>query len=207
MLSAYITGLGAGAGLIIAIGAQNAFVLSQGVRKNHYLLVALICAICDAVLVTIGVSGTGRLIASSPAIAGVAGIGGAVFLFAYGARAFYSAARGNRLETDRTAPASLRAVVLATFAVTLLNPHVYIDTVLLLGSIAGQFSSPGHIAFGAGAVTASFAWFFSLGIGATFLAPLFRRKWSWRVLDTFVGIVMWTIGISLTRGVFDVLPA
>ncbi len=92
-------------------------------------------------------------------------------------------------------------MILTTLAVTLLNPHVYIDTVLLLGSIAGQFQHPDHLAFGAGAVTASFAWFFSLSIGATFLAPLFKQELSWRILDTFVGVIMWTIGFSIARGV------
>ncbi len=201
MLLAYAKGIGTGGGLIIAIGAQNAFVLSQGVRKNHYLLIALICAICDAILVAIGVTGVGSLITANPMISRIAGIGGAIFLFVYGARAFQSAVKGNQLDIDQTAATSVKAVVLATLAVTLLNPHVYIDTVLLLGSIAGQFQSPDHLAFGAGAVTASFAWFFSLSIGATFLAPLFRQKISWRILDTFVGVVMWTIGFSIVRGV------
>ncbi|MCG8633989.1 MAG: LysE/ArgO family amino acid transporter [Desulfobacterales bacterium] len=200
MLLAYAKGIGTGGGLIIAIGAQNAFVLSQGVRKNHYLLIALICALCDAVLVAIGVTGVGSLLAANPVISKTAGIGGAVFLFAYGARAFKSAVRGNRLETGNTASTSVKAVVSATLAVTLLNPHVYIDTVLLLGSIAGQFRHPDHLAFGAGAVTASFAWFFSLSIGASYLASLFRRKLAWRVLDTLVGAVMWAIGFSIARG-------
>ncbi len=201
MLLAFAKGIGTGGGLIIAIGAQNAFVLSQGVRKNHYLLIALICALCDAILVAVGVTGVGSLITANPMLSRIAGIGGALFLFVYGARAFQSAVKGNQLDTDQTAATSVKAVVLATLAVTLLNPHVYIDTVLLLGSIAGQFQSPDHLAFGAGAVTASFAWFFTLSIGATFLAPLFRQKLSWRILDTFVGVVMWTIGFSIARGV------
>ncbi|HCY86912.1 MAG TPA: amino acid transporter [Desulfobacteraceae bacterium] len=201
MLTAYAKGIGTGAGLIIAIGAQNAFVLSQGVRKNHYLTIALICALCDAILVAVGVTGVGTMFAASPLLTRIAGMGGAAFLFVYGARAFQSAFRGNQMETDNDAATSLKAVVLATLAVTLLNPHVYIDTVLLLGSIASQFQPPEHLAFGAGAVTASFAWFFSLSIGATFLAPLFRKKRAWQILDSFVGVVMWTIAASLVRGV------
>lgn len=201
MLTAYMKGMGTGAGLIIAIGAQNAFLLSHGVRKNHALLIALICAVCDAVLVTIGVAGLGSMFAASPLLTRIAGTGGAIFLFFYGAMAFQSAIKGNQMEIGHASGAtSVKAVVLATLAVTLLNPHVYIDTILLLGGIASQFRPPDHLAFGAGAVTASFAWFFSLGIGAGFLSPLFRQKRSWRILDTVVGIVMWAIALSLVRG-------
>ncbi|WDP90390.1 MAG: amino acid transporter [Desulfobacter sp.] len=200
MLPVYIQGMGTGAGLIIAIGAQNAFVLSQGVRKNHYLVIPLICALCDAVLIGAGVTGMGRLLESSPLFSKIAGIGGAAFLFLYGARAFASAARGSSLDTNSSGATSLKAVVLTTLAVTLLNPHVYIDTVLLLGSIAGQFQAPGHLVFGAGAVTASFLWFFTLSIGAGFLAPLFQKRMSWRILDSCVGFIMWAIALSLARG-------
>lgn len=203
MLLTYAKGMGTGAGLIIAIGAQNAFVLSQGVKKNHYLIIPLICAVCDAALIAAGVTGMGTLITSNPLVSKIAGIGGAAFLFLYGARAFVSAFRGNRLNTDPSGATSLKTIVFTTLAVTLLNPHVYIDTVLLLGSIAGQFGSPDHLIFGAGAVTSSFIWFFSLSIGATFLAPLFKRQLSWRILDSFVGVVMWAIGISIARGVIS----
>jgi len=199
MLLAYVKGMGTGAGLIMAIGAQNAFVLSQGVKKRHYLIIPLICALCDAILICAGVTGVGTLITANPLISKIAGIGGAAFLFFYGARAFASAFKGNQLDTV-SETTSLKAVVLTTLAVTLLNPHVYIDTVLLLGSLAGQFRPPDHLAFGAGAVTSSFAWFFSLSIGATFLAPLFKRKISWRILDSIVGIIMWTLGFSIARG-------
>jgi len=201
MLLAFAKGMGTGAGLIIAIGAQNAFVLSQGARKNHYLVIPLICALCDALLIGAGVMGMGTLITSNPLFSKIAGIGGVAFLFVYGARAFASAFRGNQLNTEQAGVSSLKAVILTTLAVTLLNPHVYIDTVLLLGSIAGQFRAPDHLIFGAGAMTSSFVWFFTLSIGATFLAPLFRRKISWRILDSLVGVMMWTIGFSIARGV------
>ena len=201
MLLAYAQGMGTGAGLIIAIGAQNAFVLSQGIRKNHRLVIPLICALCDAILVFAGVTGMGSLMASHPSLTFIAGIGGALFLFLYGVRAFYSACRTNALETQEAHATSLRTAVLSTLGVTLLNPHVYIDTVLLLGSIAGQFRPGGHLAFGAGAVTASFLWFFSLSLGAGFLAPLFRTALAWRLLDIFVGTVMWGIAFSLAKGI------
>ncbi|MBU0971540.1 MAG: LysE/ArgO family amino acid transporter [Proteobacteria bacterium] len=199
MLLTFLTGMGTGAGLIIAIGAQNAFVLSQGVKKNHYILVPLICAVCDAVLVAIGVAGVGTFIAESKPLSQVAGMGGAAFLFCYGMSAFRSAIRGAYLEGDQKTETSIKATVLTTLAVTLLNPHVYIDTILLLGSIAGQFQAPGHLVFGAGAATASFIWFFTLSLGSRLLAPLFRKKRSWRILDTLVGMVMWAIAFSVLR--------
>jgi L-lysine exporter family protein LysE/ArgO len=200
MLLTFLTGMGTGGGLIIAIGAQNAFVLSQGVRKNHYILIPLICAVCDAILVAVGVAGFGSFIASSKVLSQVAGIGGAVFLFCYGIRSFRSALKGERLESDQKGETSLKAAVLTTLAVTLLNPHVYIDTILLLGSIAGQFQAPGHLIFGAGAAAASFIWFFALSLGSSLLAPLFKKELSWRILDSLVGMIMWAVAISVLKG-------
>lgn len=200
MLLTFLTGMGTGGGLIMAIGAQNAFVLSQGVRKNHIILIPLICAVCDAVLVTIGVAGVGTYIASSQVLSQVAGIGGALFLFCYGIGSFRSAVKGQHLDADQKVGTSLKAAVLTTLAVTLLNPHVYIDTILLLGSIASQFQDPGHLVFGAGAVMASFVWFFGLSLGSRLLAPLFKKELSWRILDTLVGIIMWAVAISVLKG-------
>lgn len=200
MLLTFLTGMGTGGGLIIAIGAQNAFVLSQGVRKNHVILIPLICAVCDAVLVTIGVAGVGTYIASSNVLSQVAGIGGALFLFCYGISSFRSAVKGQQLDADQRGETSLKAAVLTTLAVTLLNPHVYIDTILLLGSIASQFQDPGHLVFGAGAATASFVWFFGLSLGSRLLAPLFKKELSWRILDTLVGIIMWAVAVSVLKG-------
>ncbi|MBU8850178.1 MAG: LysE/ArgO family amino acid transporter, partial [Desulfobacterales bacterium] len=193
---------GIGSGLIIAIGAQNAFVLSHGVRKNHYIIIPLICAVCDALLIILGVTGMGTLIASNKSLSLVAGIGGAVFLFIYGIRSFRSAIRGGSLAANQKDESSLKAAILTTLAVTLLNPHVYLDTVILLGSISSQFQQPGHIFFGAGAVTASFVWFFSLSLGGRMLAPLFTKESSWRILDTLVGITMWVIALSILKGLF-----
>jgi L-lysine exporter family protein LysE/ArgO len=200
MLLTFLTGMGTGGGLIIAIGAQNAFVLSQGVRKNHVIMIPLICAVCDAVLVAFGVAGFGTFIASSKVLSQMAGIGGGLFLFCYGIGSFRSAFKGQQLDSDLKGETSLKAAVLTTLAVTLLNPHVYIDTILLLGSIAGQFQAPGHLVFGAGAVTASFVWFFCLSLGSRLLAPLFKKQLSWRILDTLVGIIMWAVAFSVLRG-------
>ena len=197
MLVQFAQGFGMGGGLIVAIGAQNAFVLSQAVRKNYLLIIPLICIVCDAVLIAVGVSGVGTFVASNPRLSGVATWGGAAFLFWYGARAFKSALRGGSLEADREAAPSLKTAVLATLAVTLLNPHVYLDTIILLGSVSGQYSQTGRVLFGAGAVSASILWFFSLSFGGRMLAPFFRRPLAWRILDGLVCAVMWTIAVSL----------
>ncbi len=200
MLITFLKGFGTGSGLIIAIGAQNAFVLTQGVRRSHYIIIPLICALCDAALIILGVTGMGAVIAASKTISLIAGVGGAVFLFFYGLGSFRSAVKGGILQSDADLQTSLKKAVLTTFAVTLLNPHVYIDTVILLGSIAGQFNAPGHLYFGAGACLASFLWFFSLSLGGKVLTPLFTRQISWRILDTIVGMIMWTIALSIIRG-------
>lgn len=200
MLLTFLKGFGTGGGLIIAIGAQNAFVLSQGVRKNHYIIIPLICAVCDAILICFGVTGMGTLIASSKSLSLIAGIGGAGFLFIYGIGSFRSAFKGGSLSTGQKADSSLKAAVFTTLAVTLFNPHVYLDTIILLGSISSQFEQPGNIYFGTGAVMASFIWFFSLSLGGKMLAPFFTNESAWRILDTLVGIVMWVIAISILKG-------
>jgi len=202
MLLTFLKGFGAGSGLIIAIGAQNAFVLSQGVRRNHYIIIPLICAVCDALLIILGVTGMGTLIASSQTLSLIAGIGGAGFLFLYGIGSFRSAIKGGSLSANQKTESSFKTAILTTLAVTLLNPHVYLDTVILLGSISSQFKQPGHLFFGAGAVMASFVWFFSLSLGGRMLAPLFTKKSSWRVLDTLVGMTMWAIALSVLKGLF-----
>lgn len=200
MLVPFIQGAGVGGGLIMAIGAQNAFVLSQGVRRNHPWSIALLCGFCDAALILLGVSGVGTLVASNPLLGQIAAWGGALFLLWYGMRSLQSALRGGGLETHDAAKQSLRAALGATLAVTLLNPHVYLDTLVLLGGISGQFPASERILFGAGAMTASFTWFFALSLGAGLLAPLFRRPIAWRILDSLVFLTMWSIGLSLVWG-------
>ena len=202
MLIAFLKGFGAGSGLIIAIGAQNAFVLSQGIKKNHYILIPLICAFCDGLLITLGVTGTGVFLASSRTLSLIAGIGGAVFLFLYGIRSFKSVLAGGSLSPeDKTGP-SLKTAILTTLAVTLLNPHVYLDTVVLLGTLSSQFNPPANLYFGAGAVMASFFWFFSLSLGGRILAPVFVKEFSWKVMNSLVGITMWAIALSVLKGLF-----
>ena len=193
----FFKGMGVGAGLIIAIGAQNAFVLSQGIRKEGIFLIPLVCSLCDAVLIFLGIAGIGTLVSMYPAFLRAAAWGGAAFLFWYGIGAFRSVFRTNRLTGNGNGPRTMEQLMAATLALTLLNPHVYLDTVVLVGSIGAQFPGAGRIWFGAGAAAASVAWFFSLSLGGTLLAPVFGSPRSWKVLDLFVGVTMWSIAGSL----------
>lgn len=197
MLLAFIQGFGVSGGLIVAIGAQNAFVLSQSIRRNHHLLIALICSLCDAALIVAGVGGMGSVLASQPVLTHAATWGGAIFLIGCGYRAFRSALKGGQLEPDQDISRSLKSVVSITLAVTLLNPHVYLDTVVLLGSISAQIPVGSRWFFGAGAVSASFVWFFTLGLGGQMLAPFFRNRSAWKILDGTVCVTMWAVAASL----------
>lgn len=201
--SAYIAGLALGASLIIAIGAQNALVLRQGLKREHVFAVAATCTLIDWVLIALGAGGFGSLIARFPSLTTVAAWGGAIFLVFYGALSFRSAFKAETLSAEEGGDAppltSLATVLTATLAVSLLNPHVYLDTVVLLGSIAAQYEPAARIRFVAGAWTASGLWFFGLAYGARLLAPLFERPIAWRILDVLIGVVMWSIAFSLLR--------
>ena len=187
--------------LIVAIGAQNAFVLKQGLKKHHVFWVCLVCAVSDAVLIALGIAGFGAMVQAFPALEAVARYGGALFLFAYGGKSFISAFRSSHtLEPEGELPAALSKTILTCLAFTWLNPHVYLDTVVLLGSIATQYEGTARLQFGAGAVSASLVFFFSLGYGARFLAPLFHQPVAWKILDFLIGMIMFAIGISLLMG-------
>lgn len=197
MFQAALAGFYLGFSLILAIGAQNAFVLRQGLRRVHVLPVVLTCAVSDAVLIALGVSSLSVITEVLPWVTPAFRYGGAAFLVWYGARNFLSAWRGATvLEAASQGGASLRATVLTCLALTWLNPHVYLDTVLLIGTIATQYGEY-RLWFGAGAMTSSFVFFFSLGYGARLLAPLFARPKAWQVLDVFIGLVMWAIALKL----------
>lgn len=197
-LAALIKGLGTGYGLIIAIGAQNAFVLSQGVRQRYPVLVAAVCSVIDALLIIAGVAGMGALINGSPLLLAAATWGGALFLLAYGWRALRQALNPQVLSASSgVAPGSASRALLAALAVSLLNPHVYLDTVVLLGSIGGRYPDSGKVWFAVGATLASLSWFFSLSLGARWLAPLLRKPVAWRLLDGVICLIMWTIAATL----------
>jgi len=197
VLASLLAGLGLGLSLIVAIGAQNAFVLRQGLRREHVLPVVVVCAVSDAVLILAGVAGAGWVFEQAPWIAEVMRWAGAAFLIAYGVIAARRAIRPKALVAARDAPpTSLRATVLTVLALTWLNPHVYLDTLVLLGSIAGGHGD-GRWWFAVGAMVASILWFTALGFGARLLAPLFARPLAWRILDAVIAVIMVTIALQL----------
>lgn len=198
LLGSALAGLGLSGSLIVAIGAQNAFVLRQGLRREHVGLVATLCFVSDATLIVIGCAGLGQLIQAHPAwVSAVTSIG-AAFLTVYGLLHVRSALRPQALQADAPVTPTPRGTVIRTvLALTWLNPHVYLDTVLLLGSIAGRYPGAQRVAFAVGACTASLLWFYGLGYGAVRLAPLFARPGAWRVLDGLIAVVMLTIAASL----------
>jgi len=192
-----LAGLGFGLSLIVAIGAQNAFVLRQGLLRQHVLPVVLVCALSDAVLIAAGVAGAGVLLESAPGLLRVVGYAGAAFLIGYGLLAARRAFRPAALTAEGAAPRrSLGATVATVLALTWLNPHVYLDTVVLLGSIANTHGDS-RWWFAAGAVLGSLLWFFALGFGARLLQPVFARPSAWRVLDAVIAVVMWALAVSL----------
>jgi L-lysine exporter family protein LysE/ArgO len=196
MWQSYVNGLLVALGLIMAIGTQNAFVLAQSLRREHHLPVAALCIICDALLVTAGVFGLATLLAQSPLLLSIARWGGAAFLLWYGTLALRCACSKQSLQRDeKQAARSLGTVLLSALAVTLLNPHVYLDTVLLIGSLGAQQSMPG--AYVMGAASASLLWFSTLAIGAAWLAPWLARPGTWRILDLLVALMMFTVALQL----------
>lgn len=194
------TGLGAGLALIIAIGAQNAFVLRQGLRGEHVGLVVLVCMVSDAVLIAAGIFGIGEVVRAVPAVVVVIRLAGAAFLLAYGAfaarRAFHP---GTLTASGQQGAPGPRAVLATVLALTWLNPHVYLDTVLLLGTLANEH---GELRwwFGAGAALGSVLWFSALGFGARLLRPVFARPAAWRVLDGAIALVMVFLAARMAFG-------
>ncbi|MFS1412628.1 amino acid transporter [Vibrio sp. 10N.286.49.C2] len=192
-----VTGFSLSISLILAIGAQNAFVLKQGLKKHHVFWVCLVCAVSDALLISAGVGGFGVMIESYPQIEVVARYAGAIFLFVYSAQSFRSAFTAeHQLTPEGESTSSLWKTLGVCLALTWLNPHVYLDTVVLLGSISTQYA-PSQLSFGVGAVMASFVFFFSLGYGARLLIPLFSKSLSWKILEAVVGCIMLVIAMSL----------
>lgn len=196
----FLSGFFLGLSLIVAIGAQNAFILRQGLLRRHLFVLCLICALSDAVLIAAGVAGLGTLVSSSPTLITVVTVGGAAFLFSYAFIAFRRAWKPQALHAAREGAGDLKTAVAACLAFTFLNPHVYLDTVVLVGSLSAQFAGSERLAYGVGAMVASFVWFFGLGYGARLLQPVFARPSAWRVLDILIGLVMSAIGLGLLGG-------
>lgn len=199
----FVQGLALSLGLIVAIGAQNAFVLRQGLRREHVGAVVLFCGLADALLIAAGVMGMAQALGERPDIARALALAGAVFLATYGWQALRRARQANQLRAEEAGTAlSLAGAMAQVAAFTLLNPHVYLDTVLLVGSIGAQQSPSLRPWFVAGASVASMSWFVALGFGARWLAPWFARPRAWQVLDGLIGLTMWTIAILLVRQVW-----
>jgi L-lysine exporter family protein LysE/ArgO len=197
VLAGFLTGLS----LIVAIGAQNAYVLRQGIRREHVGAVALLCSAADAALIVAGVTGIGTIVERAPVVLDVVRWAGAAFLLGYAVLALRRAVHPGELHAATGgARVGVRTVLTTAAALTFLNPHVYLDTVLLLGSIANQHGDDGRWYFAAGAVLGSFVWFFGLAYGARRLAPLFARPAAWRVLDGVIAVVMAAIALSLVLG-------
>ncbi|WP_188546832.1 LysE/ArgO family amino acid transporter [Rhodococcoides trifolii] len=192
-----LIGFGVGLSLIVAIGAQNAFVLRQGLQRAHVLPIVAVCALSDAVLIVAGVAGVGAVVDRFPTALTVVRIGGAVFLLCYGLMALNRARKPAALSVAGAGTGSLAAAVATCLALTWLNPHVYLDTVVFLGSIGNQQGGDLRWWFAAGAALGSIVWFTGLGYGSRLLAPLFARPSAWRVLDVLIGVVMLALAISL----------
>ncbi|MCV6575363.1 MAG: LysE/ArgO family amino acid transporter [Cohaesibacter sp.] len=192
-----LTGFFLGASLIIAIGAQNAFVLRLGLQRQHVFAVALVCALSDALLILAGVAGMGALVKRYEIVLQLITWGGFAFLFVYGLQAFLRAMKKEHMDAVKGEQMSLKKALLTVLAFTYLNPHVYLDTVVLVGGLSAQWQGAAQGAFAFGAVSASFVWFFSLGYGARILTPIFEKPIAWRVLDILIGCIMWLLALSL----------
>ncbi|MES0863616.1 LysE/ArgO family amino acid transporter [Ruegeria sp. SCPT10] len=196
MFTTFIAGFALSFSLILAIGAQNAFILRQGLRREHVFVLCLTCGLSDAILIAAGVAGFGTLAQALPWFETVMRYGGAAFLIWYAVRSFLSAWKGGAaLKAGNGQATSLRTAMLTVMAFTWLNPHVYLDTVVLIGSISAQYDD--RLSFAIGAMLASFVFFFTLGYGARILSPFFARPRAWQVLDVIIGIVMLGIALKL----------
>ncbi len=196
MIDTMLAGFALGFSLILAIGAQNAFVLRQGLKGEYVFALSLTCAVSDAVLIAAGVAGFGALVIAAPWLVVAAKWGGAAFLLVYGAMNFRAAWQGGAaMEVEGKGVGSIGKAVTTCLLLTWANPHVYLDTVVLLGGISAQYDP--SWAFGAGAVVSSFVFFFGLGYGAQLLRPLFTSPRAWQVLDVLVGVTMWVIALKL----------
>ena len=197
MLHTYLQGFAIGLSLIVAIGAQNAFVLKQGLKKQAVFWVCFVCALSDSILVVLGITGFATVIQLYPELVGFAKWAGAVFLLWYGLQHAIQAFKSNQsLHAGSQNEIQLSKIIMVCLALTWLNPHVYLDTVVLIGSISTQFEQT-KLYFTLGVITASWLFFFSLGYGARVLIPVFANPKAWKVLDVVIALIMWSIAISL----------
>ena len=202
MFTAFSTGFLTSFALILAIGAQNAFVLKQGILRSHVFLVSLTCALSDALLIAAGVAGFGVVVQAYPTLPRIMSLGGAAFLIFYGAAKFWAAYKGGENQMTSGKAAALIPTLLTCLALTWLNPHVYLDTLGLIGAVSTQFvGTELKLAFGIGATLASFVFFFGLGYGARFLAPIMQTPRTWQILDILIGLLMWYLAFGLLSSI------
>lgn len=197
MLLTLLKGFITSGSLIVAIGAQNAFVIRQGLLRQHLFLTALTCSFVDATLIILGVFGFGHLIASYPLLVELSKIFAIVFLFFYGMFSIRSIFKAKSLTNSEVDLPSKKKTIFLLLALSLLNPHVYLDTVILLGSIASQHPDKERLYFAIGAISASFAWFFAITYGSRFASPLLCNPNIWRVIDSLIAIIMWAIALNV----------
>lgn len=199
-----LQGFGFGATMIIPIGAQNAYVLNQGIKRNHHLTTATICSFLDIFFISLGIFGGGAILSQSELLLTFVTVGGIAFLTFYGLQSWKSAFTAQSEENATTTTArGRRAVILGTLAVTVLNPHLYLDTVVILGSIGGQFEGNDRLSFAIGTIMASFVWFYSLSIGAAKLAPTLSKPRVKQAIDIGVSLMMFGITIALTKNLYQ----
>ncbi|MCP4182820.1 MAG: amino acid transporter [Hyphomicrobiales bacterium] len=197
-----LSGFALGGSLIIAIGAQNAFILRMGLNRQHVFVLCLICAACDAVLIAAGVTGLGAFVDTNPQLLKYISIGGGLFLLVYAIFAIRRMIFPQAMESRSELSISIAKAISICLAFTFLNPHVYLDTVVLVGALAAAWQGQERLIFAAGAIAASFVWFFALGYGARLLGPLFEKQISWQILDALIAIVMAWLGISIFISAF-----
>ena len=197
-----LSGFALGGSLIIAIGAQNAFILRMGLIRQHVFVLCLICALSDGVLIAIGVAGFGAFVDTNPQLLKFISFGGGLFLMVYSIFAVRRMVFPETMESRTTHSVSVVKAISICLALTFLNPHVYLDTVVLVGALAAAWQGQQRLIFAAGAISASFVWFFALGFGARLLGPLFEKQISWQILDALIAIVMAWLGISIFLGAF-----
>jgi len=186
-----------GVSLIVAIGAQNAFVLRQGLLRQHVFILCTICALSDTLLIIFGVFGFGTLVLQAEWLIDAVTIGGVIFLFVYGFMAFRRVMSPDAMQAASQGAGNLAKAITTCLALTYLNPHVYLDTVVLLGGLSASYQGVDRAAYGVGAATGSFVWFFALGYGARLLVGVFENPKAWQVLDFIIGCIMWLIAASL----------
>ncbi|WP_117233748.1 LysE/ArgO family amino acid transporter [Vibrio maerlii] len=199
-----LQGFGLGASMIIPIGAQNAFVLNQGIKRQHHFTTATICSVLDMIFISLGIFGGGALLSQNETVLTAVTLGGIAFLLFYGALSLKSAFAPTKQENAQQVTArGRRTVILGALAVTVLNPHLYLDTVVILGSIGGQFEGSERISFAIGTVLASFVWFYSLSFGAAKLGPTLSKPSVKKGIDIAVATMMFVIAAMLAKGLLD----